>query len=150
MPSLTVRTFRPGDRDSVIDLWRRCELTRPWNDPGRDIDRKLDADADGFLVGLLDDRVVASVMAGYDGHRGWINYLAVDPDHRENAFGAAIMEAAEERLDGLGCPKINLQIRTTNLDAIRFYESIGYGMDDVVSMSRRLIDDSPHGDSGQP
>lgn len=138
---LTIRPYRGPDRDAVIALWERCELTRPWNDPGLDIDRKLDRDPDGFLVGSTGGRVVASVMVGYDGHRGWINYLAVDPDVRRAGVGSALMRAAEEHLMALGCPKVNLQIRTSNLDAVRFYESIGYSMDDVVSMGRRLIDD---------
>ncbi len=138
---LVVRPFRQSDRSAVIDLWRRCHLTRPWNDPGLDIDRKTTRDPDGFLVGTIDDTIVASVMAGYDGHRGWINYLAVDTDRRGTGLGAAIMHAAEHRLAHLGCPKVNLQIRTSNLDAVRFYESIGYSMDDVVSMGRRLGDD---------
>ncbi|MDJ0768284.1 MAG: GNAT family acetyltransferase [Ilumatobacter sp.] len=138
---LLVRPFAPDDRPRLIELWERCGLTRSWNDPDRDIDRKLDVDGDGLLVGTVDDRLVASVMAGYDGHRGWINYLAVDPSAQGAGHGAAIMQAAEARLRALGCPKINLQIRTTNLDAIRFYESIGYSMDEVVSMSLRLVDD---------
>jgi ribosomal protein S18 acetylase RimI-like enzyme len=140
--SLVVRPFEPADRAALIELWRRCDLTRPWNDPDRDIDRKLDRDGELLLVGLIDDELVASVMAGYDGHRGWVNYLAVDPNARGARHGAAIMYAAEDRLRALGCPKINLQIRTSNVDAVRFYESIGYSMDDVVSMGRRLIDDT--------
>jgi ribosomal protein S18 acetylase RimI-like enzyme len=138
---LVVRPFEPTDRVALTELWRRCELTRQWNDPDRDIDRKLARDGELLLVGLVDDEVVASVMAGYDGHRGWVNYLAVDPRARGAGHGAAMMNAAEARLRALGCPKINLQIRTSNLDAVRFYESIGYSVDDVVSMGRRLIDD---------
>ena len=139
--SLAVRPFTEADRATVVELWQRCDLTRPWNDPDRDIDRKLARDGELLLVGTVDDTVVATVMAGYDGHRGWVNYLAVDPDRRGEGHGAAIMRAAEERLVALGCPKINLQIRTSNLDAVRFYESLGYSLDDVVSMGRRLIDD---------
>ena len=139
--TLVVRAFTEADRVDVIELWRRCDLSRPWNDPGLDIDRKLARDGELLLVGTVDDVVAATVMAGYDGHRGWVNYLAVDPDHRGGGHGASIMRAAEERLIELGCPKINLQIRSSNLDAVRFYESIGYSMDEVVSMGRRLIDD---------
>jgi ribosomal protein S18 acetylase RimI-like enzyme len=138
---LSVRPFSVEDRADVTRLWERCELTRPWNDPDRDIDRKLARDGDLFLVGIADSRVVASVMAGYDGHRGWINYLAVDPSAQGAGHGRTIMRAAEERLLELGCPKVNLQIRTSNVDAVAFYESIGYSSDDVVSMSRRLIED---------
>ena len=141
MPALKVRRFDEADRDAVIALWGRCDLVRPWNDPDRDIDRKLAAGADGFLVGAIGSSVVATVMAGYDGHRGWVNYLAVDPEHRSAGHGATIMEAAENHLRAAGCPKVNLQIRTSNVDAMAFYESIGYTLDDVISMGRRLIDD---------
>lgn len=138
---LTVRAYTERDRAAVVELWERCGLTRSWNDPNRDIDRKVAADAEGFLVGVVDGTVVATLIAGYDGHRGWINYLGVDPYLRGGGHGAAMMQAAEDLLAARGCPKVNLQIRTSNLDAVRFYESIGYVADDVVSMSRRLIDD---------
>ncbi len=148
----TSRSFTPGDRTRVARLWETCGLTRPWNDPYRDIDRKLDRDAELLLVGeapaseaadgtTTTGRVVATVMAGYDGHRGWINYLAVDPDHRGEGHGRTMMEAAETRLLTLGCPKVNLQVRTDNPDAVAFYELLGYSVDPVVSMGRRLISD---------
>jgi ribosomal protein S18 acetylase RimI-like enzyme len=148
----TSRSFIPGDRTRVARLWETCGLTRPWNDPCRDIDRKLDRDAELLLVGeapaseaadgtTTTGRVVATVMAGYDGHRGWINYLAVDPDHRGEGHGRTMMEAAETRLLALGCPKVNLQVRTDNPDAVAFYELLGYSVDPVVSMGRRLISD---------
>ncbi len=148
----TSRSFTPGDRTRVARLWETCGLTRPWNDPYRDIDRKLDRNAELLLVGeapasdaadgtTTTGRVVATVMAGYDGHRGWINYLAVDPDHRGEGHGRTMMEAAETRLLTLGCPKVNLQVRTDNPDAVAFYELLGYSVDPVVSMGRRLISD---------
>jgi len=147
--AIHVRSFTPGDRTCVVRLWEACGLTRPWNDPDRDIDRKLDRDAELMLVGEVATgevtagtttagKVVATVMAGYDGHRGWINYLAVDPDHRGEGHGRAMMEAAETRLLALGCPKVNLQVRTDNSDAVAFYETLGYSVDPVVSMGRRL------------
>ena len=143
MSGLRVRAYEPPDRAPIIRLWDRCGLIRPSNDPGRDIDRKLVADPDGFLVGIdtASGRVVTTVMAGYDGHRGWINYLAVDPDRRGLGHGREIMRCAERLLDERGCPKINLQVRTSNVDTVRFYERIGYVLDDVVSMGRRLADD---------
>lgn len=148
----TSRSFTPGDRTRVARLWETCGLTRPWNDPYRDIDRKLDRNAELLLVGeapaseaadgtTTTGRVVATVMAGYDGHRGWINYLTVDPDHRGEGHGRTMMEAAETRLLALGCPKVNLQVRTDNPDAVAFYELLGYSVDPVVSMGRRLISD---------
>jgi len=137
-----VRPFVAGDRDQVVELWRRCDLTRPWNDPDLDIDRKLATDPAGFLVAVDEAGVVvASVMAGYDGHRGWINYLAVDPERRGDGLGRSIMAAAEDELTRRGCPKINLQVRTSNAAAVRFYERLGYTTDDVVSLGRRLVDD---------
>ncbi len=94
-----------------------------------------------FLVGLLGTRLIAAVIAGYEGHRGWINYLAVAQDSRGNGFGRRLMEEAEARLRALGCPKINLQVRSSNADVIEFYRRIGYSVDDVVSMGKRLEED---------
>lgn len=139
--ALVIRPFAEPDRAAVVELWTRCDLTRPWNDPGLDVDRKLAIDADGFLVGEVDGAIAASVMAGYDGHRGWINYLAVDPDRQGAGLARAMMDAAETLLADRGCPKINLQVRTSNGAALGFYEAIGYTVDDVVSMGRRLVDD---------
>jgi ribosomal protein S18 acetylase RimI-like enzyme len=136
------RPYRPGDREALVTLWSRCGLTRPWNDPYRDIDRKLSADADNLLVLEDDDRLVGSVMVGYDGHRGWINYLAVDPDHQRQGLGRVLMTEAERRLEHLGCPKVNLQVRSSNQAAVEFYRRIGYVVDDVVSLGRRLEDDT--------
>src|SRR5262249_59335693 len=91
---MEIRPFEPGEEAQVIALWERCGLTRPWNDPHKDIRRKLRVRPDLFLVGLLEGKVVATVMAGYDGHRGWISYLGVDPDHRRRGLGRAIMAEA--------------------------------------------------------
>ena len=118
-----------------------AQLTRPWNDPYKDIERKLLQQPELFLVGVVDDEVVATVMAGYEGHRGWMNYLAVHPEQRRRGFGRAIMLAAEQRLAERGCPKINLQIRRGNDAAIGFYRALGYREDAVVSMGRRLEQD---------
>jgi ribosomal protein S18 acetylase RimI-like enzyme len=142
---LLVRPFELSDEPEVIALWERCGLTRPWNDPRKDIRRKLEVRPDLFLVGVLDGRVVASVMAGYEGHRGWINYLAVLPEHQRKGFGRVMMAEAERRLCDAGCPKINLQVRSTNTAVIEFYRRLGYGVDDVVSMGKRLVHDGPGG-----
>ena len=141
MTTLRIRPFAVEDTEAVIALWRDCDLTRPWNDPARDIDRKLALADDLLLVGTVDDRVVGTVMAGYEGHRGWINYLAVEPTERGAGHGRALMAVAELRLRELGCPKINLQVRATNPDAIAFYERIGFTVDDTVSMGKRLFSD---------
>ena len=114
MPSMLVRPFRQEDGPQVIELWRRCGLVRPANDPGRDIARKLAHSPELFLVGTINAEVVATAMAGYDGHRGWINYLAVASDRQHAGLGTWIMAAAEQLLRELGCPKINVQVRTTD------------------------------------
>ncbi|MDZ4861775.1 MAG: GNAT family acetyltransferase [Candidatus Hydrogenedentes bacterium] len=138
---MKIRAFNSDDEEAVIVLWRACDLTRPWNDPKKDIERKLAVQPELFLVGERDGEVVATVMAGYDGHRGWINYLAVRPDLRRSGLGAAIMGEVERRLVARGAPKINLQIRSSNKDVVAFYRQLGYATDDVVSMGKRLVDD---------
>lgn len=140
---MEIRPFVEADSDALIALWQRCGLLRPWNDPRKDIARKLRVQPELFLVGVVDGRVVASVMAGYEGHRGWINYLAVDPELRRGGLGKAMMAAAEKRLGLLGCPKVNLQIRRGNEDVVAFYDRLGYVEDDVVSMGKRLESDEP-------
>jgi ribosomal protein S18 acetylase RimI-like enzyme len=138
---MLIRPYQLSDEASVTDRWNRCGLTRTWNDPKKDIARKLSVQPEWFLVGVLDDQVIATVMVGYDGHRGWINYLAVDPDHQRAGFGRAMMAESERMLHDHGCPKINLQIRNDNLKAIAFYERIGFTDDSVVSFGKRLVSD---------
>jgi ribosomal protein S18 acetylase RimI-like enzyme len=111
---------------------------RPQNDPIKDILRKLEVRPDLFLVGLLERKIIGTVMAGYEGHRGWINYLAVLPEHRRRGYAAALMQEAERLLREAGCPKINLQVRAANVAVIDFYRKIGFAVDDVVSMGKRL------------
>jgi len=127
----------------VIALWQACNLVVPWNDPASDIRRKMQVNPELFLVGENDSGLVATVMGGYEGHRGWANYLAVAPSHRRSGYGRIMMEAVEQRLKAMGCPKINLQVRESNAEVIRFYEDIGYKNDRVVSFGKRLIDDPP-------
>ncbi len=139
---MQIRAFAPADQDAVIALWQACELTRAWNDPKRDIARKMTTQPELFLVGLLDGQLIASVMAGYDGHRGWVNYLAVSPQHQRQSYARQMMQTAERLLEARGCPKLNLQIRSSNAQVIEFYRRLGYVQDDVVSMGRRLIADN--------
>lgn len=137
-----IRPFVSDDTTAVVELWEVAGLLRPWNDPQRDIERKLAMDDDLFLVAVDSDGVlVGSVMAGYDGHRGWVNYLAVDPRRRTEGWGRSLMEEAERRLLAAGCPKLNLQVRSDNHSAVDFYRRIGYVQDDVVSLGKRLIAD---------
>ncbi len=140
---MIIRAYQTGDEEAVIDLWRQCGLLRPQNNPRADIRRKLEASPELFLVGVLDSEIVATAMAGYEGHRGWINYLAVAPHLQKRGCGREIMERAEKLLRGRGCPKINLQVRTANKEAIEFYKRIGFAVDDVVSMGKRLVIDGP-------
>ncbi|MBT9596819.1 MAG: GNAT family acetyltransferase [Vitreoscilla sp.] len=139
----SIRTFQAGDESAVVALWQRCGLTRPWNDPLRDIQRKLDAQPDLFAVLCANGsgEVIGTVMAGYEGHRGWINYLAVSPDAQRGGHGRALMAWAEARLRECGCPKINLQVRRGNEPVLAFYAAIGFGEDDVVSLGKRLVND---------
>ena len=133
--------FGEEHRNDVIHLWEICGLTRPWNDPNRDIDRKL-ADRTGKLFLLKEgDRVIGSVMVGYDGHRGSVNYLAVHPDSQKKQLGQMLMKHSEDYLLALGCPKLKLMVRTSNLPVIEFYERLEYQKDEVIVFSKRLITD---------
>lgn len=136
-----IRAFEVADEKDVIGLWYICDLVMPWNDPSKDIQRKLQVQRELFLVGLVKGRLVATVMSGYEGHRGWINYLAVAPEQRGQGFGRRMMEAAEERLRELGCPKINLQVRRSNALATDFYRSLGFLEDESISLGKRLLQD---------
>jgi ribosomal protein S18 acetylase RimI-like enzyme len=136
-----IRPFQMADEDAVIQLWIQCGLVAPHNNPLQDIERKMKVNPEWFLVGEMDGQVVSTCMAGYEGHRGWINYLAVKPDLQRHGLGKQIMEHAEKILLDAGCAKINLQIRSTNREVVRFYESIGYMQDPVVSMGKRLATD---------
>lgn len=141
---MEIRTFSPEDESVVIALWLECNLTRPWNNPKLDIDRKIKDSPGLFFVGTIDGKIVSSVMAGYDGHRGWVHYLAVHPSFQKRGLGRQLMEYAENALNEIGCPKIDLMVRNSNNDVINFYKKIGYGLDEVVTMSRRLVEDEPY------
>ncbi len=140
-----IRVFEGSDTEAVIELWNKSGLLRPWNDPQLDILRKQSVGADLFLVCEQGGRIIGTVMGGYDGHRGWMNYLAVDPEHRQGGCGRAIISSLERRLIAVGCPKINLQVRTDNTSVIEFYKRVGYTVDEVSSMGKRLIADSVPG-----
>ncbi len=138
---MQIRPYQDSDQDAIVRLWDRCDLTVPWNDPAKDIARKQTVQSELFLVGVVEGEIVATAMGGYDGHRGWVNYLAVDPDHRHQGLGREVMDTLEQLLLERGCPKLNLQVRETNRAAIEFYERIGYKVDAVLSMGKRLIPD---------
>lgn len=138
------RTYRPDDEAGVIEVWRQCDLIRPWNHPQADIRRKYADSPALFFVGESDGAPVATCMAGYDGHRGWIYYLAVLPALQRRGIATKLVEIAEAELVKLGCPKIDLMVRNTNRAVIDFYKALGYGDDPVVVLSKRLIEDRPH------
>ena len=133
--------YKPEYESAVIELWEKCELTRPWNNPGRDIERKMNEKPELLLVGLIDGRLVASAMCGYEGHRGWVNYLAVEPEYQRQGLGKRMMGAMEERLLQIGCPKINIQVRAGNTRALNFFKKIGYNVEERISLGKRLIED---------
>ena len=138
---MKIRAYTEKDKDDIISLWRECGLVTPQNDPAKDIERKLKVDPDLFLVGVVGSEIVASVMGGYEGHRGWINYLAVKPSEQRKGYGQSIMQAVEVLIKKKGCPKINLQVRNTNKAVIAFYAALGYGDDNVVGLGKRLEHD---------
>jgi GNAT superfamily N-acetyltransferase len=139
---MLIRPYHAADEAAVIDLWRQCGLLRSVNNPRKDIRRKLNINGELFLVGVIDNQIMASVMAGYDGHRGAINYVAVHPAHRRKGYGRAIMAEAERLLVGMGCPKINLQVRVDNPSVIEFYQRIGYAVQTGgVPFGKRLEND---------
>ena len=138
---MRIRPFERADANAVIQLWAAADLVRPWNDPQRDIERKLAADPELFLVGEHASLVVATAMVGYDGHRGWVHYLAVAPEAQGRGHGRALMQHAEQLLTALGCAKLNLQIRAGNAGALAFYRTLGYAEDAVIGMGKRLIPD---------
>jgi len=140
-PALQIRPFRPTDEAAVIALWQACDLVRPWNDPAKDIRRKLRVNPEWLLVAERSGRIAGTVMAGYEGHRGWINYLAVDPRAQRGGLGRALMAEAERLLGAAGCAKINLQVRTGNTGVIAFYGKLGYRVDHCVSLGKRLEND---------
>lgn len=140
---MKIRPYQSEDQRAVIKLWDTCGLLRPWNNPHRDIERKLTVQPELFLVGVEADQIIATAMAGYDGHRGWVNYLAVAPGKRRLSHGKHIMLEAEKLLAAMGCPKLNLQVRSANFAALEFYSRLGYAQDDVISLGKRLIHDLP-------
>jgi len=136
--ALLVRPYLDSDEPAVIALWDRCNLIVPANDPRQDIRLKLQVQPDLLLVGALAGAVVATVMVGYDGHRGWINYLAVAPEVQRCGLGRRMMQDAEALLRQRGCPKVNLQVRGSNAGVVDFYRRLGFAVEDRISLGKRL------------
>ena len=150
---MQIRPFAPADTESVVALWHECGLTRPWNDPYRDIERKLAVQPELFLVGTElvepadggsgspEEVLVATAMAGHEGHRGWLYYVAVAPEHRGGGRARQIVAEAERLLTEAGCPKVQLMVRSGNDTAEATWSSLGYEQSDVVVHGKRLIED---------
>ncbi|AGQ32253.1 Acetyltransferase YpeA [Serratia liquefaciens] len=141
---MEIRVFRQDDFEEVITLWERCDLLRPWNDPEMDIERKLNHDPDLFLVAEVGGEVVGSVMGGYDGHRGSAYYLGVHPDYRGRGIANALISRLEKKLIARGCPKIQLMVREDNDTVIEMYEKLGYEIQSITSLGKRLIEDQEY------
>lgn len=139
---MKIRSFVQQDEDAVIRLWNACGLVRPWNDPKKDIQRKLTTQPELFLVVEKEGGVLGSAMVGYEGHRGWVYYLAVDPSCQGQGIGQALMQEAEHLLMERGCPKIQLLVRSNNSQVLDFYGKLGYETSDVVMLGKRLIPDA--------
>ncbi|MDO8150703.1 GNAT family acetyltransferase [Isoptericola sp. b408] len=137
-----MRVTEIGDDDveGVVGLWRACDLTRPWNDPYRDIADARAHPAATVLVARDGDVVVGSVLAGYEGHRGWLYYVAVDPDRRTTGLGRTVVEAAETWLRRAGARKVRLMVRSANTAVLGFYEHLGY-VDQETRVLGRTLDD---------
>ncbi|WP_404404338.1 GNAT family acetyltransferase [Pelagibacterium halotolerans] len=136
-----IRAFARSDTEVVIQLWETCGLTRPWNDPRKDIERKLLVQPELFVVGELDSHIVASAMGGYDGHRGHVYYLAVAPDQSGKGLGRALMTHLETEFVSMGCPKTNVFVRADNTVAAGFYEKLGFVRETSPAYGHRLISD---------
>ena len=125
-PALSIAAIEDNDVASVVALWQRCGLTRPWNDPAADIALARSGPNATVLVGRDGSAVAASVLAGHDGHRGWVYYVAVHPDYQHKGYGRVIMDAAENWLRGRGIEKMQLMVRPDNRGVQAFYQSLGY------------------------
>ncbi|MDD9907836.1 MAG: GNAT family acetyltransferase [Rhodospirillaceae bacterium] len=135
---MNIRPIRDGDEAPLADLWTRCGLVRPWNDPFSDIAFARATAQTEIFVGERDSAIIASVMCGHDGHRGWVYYLAVSPDCQGRDLGRAMMTQAEDHLRALDVPKLELMIRETNAKVVQFYEALDYKTEPVIVMSRWL------------
>jgi ribosomal protein S18 acetylase RimI-like enzyme len=144
-----IRPYREDDEAAVAALWREIFPDAPaHNRPEADIWRKLAVQRELFLVAMVDAELVGTAMAGYDGHRGWLYYLAVHPAHRRQGIGEALMGRVQDDLAAIGCPKLNLQVRAENIGAVAFYRRLGFDIEERVSMGKRLA--IPHTEEATP
>jgi len=132
------REIEDGDVEQVVALWETCGLTRPWNDPRLDVADARSTPTSTVLVGLAGDRLVSSALAGYDGHRGWLYYVAVDPLAQGSGLGRATVAAAEDWLRGRGVRKVRLMVRYGNERVLGFYDALGYADSECAVLGRDL------------
>lgn len=135
---VSLRAATAADREATVVLWDAAGLTRPWNDPRADFDLALATPTSTVLLADDDGALLGSVMVGFDGHRGWVYYLATAPERRGQGIGRALMNAAEDWLKTLGSPKIQLMVRGDNAVARGFYAALGYELQDVVTLGKRF------------
>ena len=141
MSDITIRPYSETDLNSIVSLWEICELSIPWNDPVKDIERKLTVQRELFLLLEKDGEILGSVMGGYDGHRGNVYYFGVHPEHQGKGYGKLLLKTLEIGFLKLKCPKVNILIRNTNLDVKEFYNGMGYEDHNSISVGKRLIPD---------
>lgn len=139
---MEIRSIQEADIEEVIALWKACDLTRPWNDPRTDIALAQQTPTSTVLVGWYRKEIGATAMVGYDGHRGWVYYLAVDPALRGKHFGRQIMVSAEAFVKAQGAVKIELMVRTNNDVAAGFYQTLGYQKEEVSVLSKWLTEET--------
>jgi ribosomal protein S18 acetylase RimI-like enzyme len=142
-PAVAIAEIADADLAAVIALWQACGLTRPWNDPAADIALARRGPHSTILIGRDGDAIVATAMVGHDGHRGWVYYVATDPDRRARGYGRAIMNAAEDWLRGAGIAKLQLLVRRENARAGAFYQSIGYAEAQTIVFAKWLDGRAP-------
>lgn len=123
---------------SIVALWEKTGLTRPWNDPTQDIQRALSAKSSTIFIAKNDHKIIGTAMAGYEGHRGWIYYLAVDPDYQKQGLGKKLYNTAEQWLKNQGAPKIQILIRADNQKVISFYEGLGFEKSSSLLMGKKI------------
>jgi ribosomal protein S18 acetylase RimI-like enzyme len=136
--AMIIRKYTDNDRDGLVELWSESFPDNPpHNEPSKMIEAKLQVD-DLIFVAEDDRRIVGACMAGYDGHRGWLYSVAVLPDQRRRGIGQSLIKSAMKALREIGCIKVNLQIRASNHEVKAFYESLGFGVEERISMGAFL------------
>lgn len=139
MEDIVIRPFQAADEADITALWEEVfPNPSPWNNATDDIRRKQAVQPELFFVAVQNEKIIGTAMGGYDGHRGWVYYLGVHPEFRRSGVGSRLMQSVEEALIAIGCSKLNLQVRASNVDVVNFYQQLGYSTEERVSMGKRL------------